>query len=317
VYSTATRRQAVRIGGHSIVSGVAFDPKGKLVAVGTIDGSVRLFDPKTGRLVASVLRRRNAAIWQVAFSPDGRMLAVAVGERQGGWVQLWDVKTRRRVGHPMTPGGGQVFSLAFSRDGSLLATGSGERLVLWDVATQGRHGKPMKVPDEAFPSVAFDSSGRLVAAGGWVGPVRVWRVSDQRPAYPALTGQAAPIAGASFDGAGSFLATTNLAFGETRLWDRATGLPYGEELVGNKRPASLIPPVTLPFLGLRNAFSPDAKLLAVPGVETRAMMWDVDPAVWRRRACAIAGRNLKPDEWRLYLPAGTPYRTTCAQWPPG
>jgi WD40 repeat protein len=175
----------------------------------------------------------------------------------------------------------------------------------------------MKVTDDAVPSVAFDSSGRLVAAGGWVGPVRVWRVSDQRPAYPPLTGQASPIAGASFDGAGSFLATTSLPFAETRLWDPATGLRYGEELVADKRPASLIPSTTLPFLGLRNAFSPDAKLLAVPGVETRAMLWDVDPAVWRRRACAIAGRNLKRDEWKLYLPAGTPYRATCPQWPTG
>ena len=326
VYRTSTRRQAVRIGGHSIVSAVAFHPDGQRVAVGTIDGSVRLFDSKTGRVVGSVLRRRNAVIWQVAFSPDGRLLAVAVdpngikgsdGEQRQGEVQLWDVKSGRRLGRPMTPGGGAVLSLAFSRDGSLLATGSGERLVLWDVATRARHGKPMKVADDAVPSVAFDSSGRLVAAGGWVGPVRVWRVSDQRPAYPPLTGQAPPIAGASFDGAGSFLATTSLPFGETRLWDPATGLPYGEELVANKRPASLIPSTTLPFLGLRNAFDPDGKLLAVPGVETRAMLWDVDPAVWRRRACATAGRNLKREEWKLYLPAGTPYRATCPQWPTG
>ena len=34
------------------------------------------------------------------------------------------------------------------------------------------------------------------------------------------------------------------------------------------------------------------------------MLWDVDPAVWRRRACAIAGRNLTREEWKLYLPAG-------------
>ena len=47
------------------------------------------------------------------------------------------------------------------------------------------------------------------------------------------------------------------------------------------------------------------------------MLWDVDPAVWRRRACAIVGRNLTREEWRLYLPSGTPYRATCSEWPTG
>src|SRR4029453_18556487 len=116
------------------------------------------------------------AVCQSAFSPDGRLLAVAVdpngvkfNRRRQGQVQLWDVKSRRRLGRPIVPGGGAVFSLAFSRDGSLLATGSGGRLDLWDVATQAHHGKPMRVAGDGVPSVAFDQSGRLVAGGGAAG----------------------------------------------------------------------------------------------------------------------------------------------------
>ena len=93
-------------------------------------------------------------------------------------------------------------------------------------------------------------------------------------------------------------------------------MAYGEELAPAPRPATLTLP-DLPFLGLGNAFSPDGKRLAVSGVESLAMLWDIDPAVWRRRACAIAGRNLTREEWRLYLPAGKPYRTTCSEWPAG
>jgi len=207
--------------------------------------------------------------------------------------------------------------MAFSRDGTLLATGSYRgRLDLWDVATQAHHGRRMTVADDGLASVAFDSSGRLVAAGGATGPVRVWRVEDQRSAYPPLTAHTGPITGASFDPAGAFLATTSL-FGGTRLWDPATGLGYGDELVGTAVPASLQPSFELPFIGLRNSFSPDGKLLAVAGVLTRATLWDVDPAVWRQRACAIVGRNLSREEWNLYRPPGTPYRATCAEWPTG
>ena len=174
----------------------------------------------------------------------------------------------------------------------------------------------MKVADDGFPSVAFDPGGALVAAGGASGTVQVWQVADQRPAFPPLTGHTGFVTGASFDPRGSFLATVTL-LGATRLWDPATGLGYGDELISEK-PGSLEPTGDFPaFLGLRNAFSPDGKLLAVPGVETRAMLWDADPAVWRRRACTIAGRNLTREQWKLYLPSGTRYRATCPEWPTG
>ena len=115
-------------------------------------------------------------------------------------------------------------------------------------------------------------------------------MADQRPAFPPLSGQTA-VTGTAYQPASSFLATTSL-FGGTRLWDPSTGLGYGDQLVGDARPASLTSSIDLPFLGLRNAFSPNGKLLAVAGVESRPMLWNVDPAVWRRRACAIVGRNL-------------------------
>ena len=170
--------------------------------------------------------------------------------------------------------------------------------------------------DDGFASVAFDPRGRVVAAGGAIGPVRVWRVDDQQTAFPPLTGHTGLVTGASFDPAGSFLATTTL-YGVTRLWDPATGLGYGDELAADPRDTRLTANIDLPFLGLRNAFSPDGKVLAVAGVESRGMLWDTDPAVWRGRACAITGRNLTREEWKLYLPAGTPYRATCSEWPTG
>jgi hypothetical protein len=75
--------------------------------------------------------------------------------------------------------------------------------------------------------------------------------------------------------------------------------------------------VNLPFLGLRNAFSPDGTLLAAAGVDGYEMLWEVDADVWRERACAIVGRNLSREEWTLYMPSGAPYRATCPQWPSG
>jgi len=325
VYDTTMRRNALRIGGGSVVTAVAFSPDGKLIAVGTIDGHVRFFDPKSGAAVGRPLDEGNLPVWQVAFSPDNSLLAVAVDrnglagftdqQRQGD-VQLWDVRSRRQAGRPIRPGAGSVLSVAFGHDGELLATGSyAGRLDLWDVATHAHHGRPMRVADDGFASVAFDSTGELVAAGGGNGPVRVWRVEDQRPAFPPLSGSGLST-GAAFDSEGAFLATTDV-LGQTRLWDPATGLPYGDRLLGSNRPVPLESNVEFPFLPLRNAFSPDGKLLATGGFDRLPMLWDVDPPVWRRRACVVAGRNLTREEWKLYLPAGTDYRATCPEWPTG
>ena len=326
VYDTETRRGAPRIDVGSVVTAVAFRPDGSLIAVGTIDGKVRFFDPTSGAAVGPAIDGGESTVWQIGFSPDGRLLAVAVDpngvdgfydQQRQGEVQLWDVDSRRRVGRKITPGAGSVLSVAFSRDGTLLATGShAGRLDLWDVATRARYGESMTVTDDGVLSVAFDPSGRLVAGGGATGPVRVWRVADQRPAFPPLAGHTGPVTGTAFDQDGSFLATMS-AFGGTRLWDPATGLGYGDELVGSAIPDSLMGTIDLPFLGLRNAFSPDGKLLAVAGVNEHGMLWDIDPAVWRERACGIVGRNLTREEWELYLPSGTTYRATCSGWPSG
>jgi WD40 repeat protein len=324
VYDTATRRQALRIDGRSAVTTVAFQPGGNVIAVGTIEGKVRLFDAESGTALGSPLDGGRSAVWQLAFSPDGRLLAVAEDpngvdgwytQQRQGKVQVWEVDSRRRTGRAIVPGAGSVVSVAFNHDGTLLATGSYRgQLDLWDVATHARRGKPMKVADDGVFGVAFDPSGRLVAEGGAIGPVRVWRVADQRPAFPPLSGPTGPVTATAFDPVGSFLATTGVR-GGTRLWQPATGLGYGGELVASPRPGSVLTFDVPPLPGLGNAVSPDGKLLAVAGIETRAMLWDLDPAVWRQRACAIVGRNLTREEWNLHLPPGTPYRATCPEWP--
>jgi WD40 repeat protein len=325
VYDAATRREEARVEGDSVVTGVAVHPDGSLVAVGTIDGHVRFFDLESGAAIGVPLSVGKGAIWQLAFSPDRRLLAVAVdpnviagfnAQKRQGEVQLWDVTSRQRVGRAIEPGAGSVLSVAFSHDGALLATGSYKgQFDLWDVATRARVGKPVTIVDDGVLTVAFDPSDDLVAGGSAIAPVRVWRVSDRQPAFPPLAGHSSYVTGTAFRPDGTVLATTDI-FGGTRLWDSKTGLALGGELK-SPWPDSLAPTVNLPALGLRNAFSPDGKVLAATGVDGRAMVWSVDPAVWRQRACAIVGRNVTREEWKLYLPAGTPYRATCSEWPSG
>ncbi|MCP3754293.1 WD40 repeat domain-containing protein [Streptomyces sp. TBY4] len=108
------REFAVRTGS---VRAVAFSAAGDLLAAGA-DGAVRLWDPATETPVGALRTGHAAKINDIAFSPDGALMASADGD---GAVLLWDRATGGLVGSPLTGRDGHVHSVAFSTDGSLLA----------------------------------------------------------------------------------------------------------------------------------------------------------------------------------------------------
>ena len=80
----------------SAVFAVAFSPGGKLLASADGDGTVRLWNPATGRSVGAPLRASTrGGVRAVAFSPDGKLLATGGAD---GTVRLWNTATRRPVG---------------------------------------------------------------------------------------------------------------------------------------------------------------------------------------------------------------------------
>ena len=72
----------------------------------------------------AVLDDKNGAVSSVAFSPDGKILAI--GDRDGT-VRLWDLATGRQLGSPLSSKDGPVGSVAFSPDGKTLAVGVDRR----------------------------------------------------------------------------------------------------------------------------------------------------------------------------------------------
>src|SRR5690349_2060502 len=73
--------------GHKdIVNGVAFDPAGKVLASGSNDQTIRLWDITNGQLLRT-LEGHEKNVLSVAFDPTGRLLATGSDDQT---VKLWD-----------------------------------------------------------------------------------------------------------------------------------------------------------------------------------------------------------------------------------
>ncbi len=150
---------------------VAFSPDGKLLAATEqMSNTVYAWDVATGK---QLLRFQAGRVWagQLAFSPDGKTLAVGAWNR----IRLYDTASGKEVlpfgpfvGHEDT-----VWQFAFSPDGGTLASlgDKDDWLLLWDPVT----GKEVRQLDlVGADAIAYSPDGKAVAAAGKGGVVRAW-----------------------------------------------------------------------------------------------------------------------------------------------
>jgi WD40 repeat protein len=142
-----------------------------------------IWDLATQRAVLS-LEGFTASVWFVAFSPDNKQLAAAIGsynasDRNPGEVWVWDAATGETVqvlrGHPCC-----VWSVAFSPDGKRLTSAGGRlggkepgEVKIWDMRT-GQEVCTLRGHTSPVYSAAFSPCGRYLATSGEDGFVKIW-----------------------------------------------------------------------------------------------------------------------------------------------
>jgi WD40 repeat protein len=154
-------------------SRVALSADRLLLAGGDTDGMVRLWETRTGRLLAA-LKGHTAEVHGVALSAEGNLLASGSAD---GTARFWDTGTRQPVG---TCRAGVIWGVVLSADGQLLVSGGTDGTVrLWETRT-GQPVATLQGHTGTIRSVALSADGQLVASRGEDAAVRLWAVGTGR-----------------------------------------------------------------------------------------------------------------------------------------
>jgi WD40 repeat protein len=295
IIEAATASAVQSLAGHNGGTlAISWSAQGEVIATGGQDGKVRLWSADTG-----VCQREldGGAAWveQVAFSPDGTMLAATAGKK----MRLWNTNGEMLyefAGHESTVSALQwradgkgvatacygkircfrtgeakpyetlnwkssFISLAWSPNGRILCAGTQENTIqFYRLPSRGEEPLRMSGYPAKVKQLAWDRGARFLACGGGDG-LTVWDVSGKGPAgrIPLqLDSHPANISALAYQRHGDVL-TSGCEFGALILWNPAqSDWPVNEPTPTDK----FLHAVRLPGAINQLCWSPDESMLA-------------------------------------------------------
>jgi WD40 repeat protein len=156
---------------------VAFSPGGEILAAASSDGTVKLWDVTSRKVLATCNSRLNDCPGSgLTFSPGNKLFAFGNLSCQ---AEVWDLAHQHRLfsltGHKMF-----VEDLVFSPNGQTLVTcGADGRVKLWEISSRTL-GKTLRGSLTDWSALAISPDGRRLFAGNADGLIKVWEMDSMQ-----------------------------------------------------------------------------------------------------------------------------------------
>ncbi|HOL95605.1 MAG TPA: hypothetical protein PLH79_14735 [bacterium] len=229
---------------------LAWSPDGRILAAGSADHAIRLWDAGSGGLIRTLEGR----VFSLAWSPDGKTLASV---SSGDHIRIWDTQTGilKRVlkGHKES-----VFTLAWSPDGQLLASGFRDWKISLTHAGTGELLRTLEGHTDRVYSLAWSPNGQILASGSADHTIRIWNIAEGQ-SLRIPVGPSKWVFSLAWSPNGKTLASV-IGDDTIRLWNPETGQPMGV-LEGHKDTVDCV------------SFSHDGSLLVSKARDETVRLW--------------------------------------------
>ncbi|WP_445627966.1 protein kinase domain-containing protein [Nostoc sp. DSM 114167] len=248
-------------GHENSVLSVAISPDGKTIASSGDNGTIKLWNLATGKLIAS-LKGHFQQVNVVVISPDGKLLVSASDDNT---IKIWNLATRKQI-RTLTGHSDSVHALAISADSETLVSASDDNTIkIWDLAT-GEQIRTLAGHTFWVRSVAISPNGVILASGSFDKTIKIWNLAKGYP-IRTLEGNSQTVTTVAISPNGKTLASASrdvydgLRLRTIKLWNLATGREL-RTLAGHSNTVTSV------------AFSPDGKIVASGSRDRTIKLWN-------------------------------------------